>query len=176
MLTRRRAQLSADVSSIRDLNEKAETGANRRTEVARRLGTVDRELEVLGDEFTAISLGPKTGKLKEALSLRLLTRRTALEAETAALRAELQALSAQREVLPLRKDLQRRRIEREWRNIALIGETADRLRHEEAREALQLVREQCAEFRRRIPSLVALASETEPLAHQLWSAEGLSSL
>ena len=134
---------------------------------------VDRETEGINDRLRAVGEGSDLPALQDAQRLRLLARRQAFERETAVLRAELDFLDDQGELLPLQRDREQRRVLREEQRVDLLGLALRERVEQEVESSLASVREQCDDFREQLPSLSALADDTEFLAEELWAPEGV---
>ena len=174
-LAQQRALLEASRSALREIERLAERSAARRTEIARRLGQLDREIEDLNDQLSAADAVESNPEVLRALRLNLNARRLAATAEKERLRAELVLLEAQSAELPWRRDQARRRVESYTQMVALLEDVVRRRRHEENQKKLEEVKTLCRRVVSQGPGFDDLAGETEKYASMLWGEDGVLS-
>ncbi len=174
-LTQQRSLLEASRSSLREIERLIERRAARRTEIARRLGQLDREIEDLSDELRTVGALESNPELARALRLNLRTRRLARVAEKERLRAELVLLEAQSAELPWRRDQARRRAEYRTQLVTVLEDVVRQRQQEENQKKLEQIKQLCRQVVGLSPGFAGLAGETEKYALLLWGDTGVLS-
>ena len=174
-LTQQRSLLEASHSTLREIERLIERSAARRSEIARRLGQLDREIENLSDELRTVGAVETNVDFARALRLNLRARRLAAIVEKDRLRAELALLEAQSAELPWRRDQARRRVERRTQLVAMLEGVVRERRQEENRKRLEEVTQLCRQVVGVSPGFSDLAGETEKYALLLWGEAGVLS-
>lgn len=172
-LARERARLAAKRAVLRDQERLAEDRAKSRTEISQRLGELDLVLELLNDELRTPTDGSSRKELRDAARWSILGRRVAAMAEVEMLRAQLALLVDRSILIPLNIDLARRRVSFSQGLLAMLEEVAHEVRGQQAEESLEKIRLQSAEISRQLPALADLTAETEAMAEELWSLDGV---
>lgn len=104
-LARERARLAAKRAALRQQERLAEDRAAARNDISQRLGELDLELELLGDELRRQANSTARSELKEAARVSILSRHQAIANEIALLRSRLVLLNDQSRLVPLETDL-----------------------------------------------------------------------
>lgn len=168
-----RAELAARRQALSELERLAETRANRRLEIARRIGTLIQRIEDLDDALRLVTQSESQPEFKEAQRTDLAARRRAARQEIATLRSEQALLDAEAELLPLRRDRAQRRVGQSEHLVELIDKQATEARQNQAERSLEQIQEKCREARGAMPGVAELADEVEHLADTLWGDEGV---
>jgi potassium efflux system protein len=174
-LARERARLAANRSALRNQERVAEERAIARSDISKRLGELDLELELLNDEQRQQAESAATSELKEAARLSILARREAALGEIEMRRARLALLNDGSSLIPLQTDLVQRRVSFRQELVNMLEEATHALRVEQAHESLGRVREQCRQLAEEVPMLAPITAETESLAATLWAPDGIVS-
>jgi len=172
-LARERARLAADRSALRNTERIAEDTAKSRTDISQRLGELDLELELLGEELRAQADSTARSELKAAANLRILARREATLSEVEMLRARLSLLADRSILIPMEIDLAQRRVSYRDELVIMLAEATHELRVEQAQTWLGRIREQSRQISKEVPSLAPLATETEEFAETVWAPDGV---
>jgi potassium efflux system protein len=173
LLARERARLNANRAALKNLDQLAEERSASRSEVSRRLGSLDQEIDTLNDELRASGQRELHPAERDALRKSVLARRQRARQEVGTLRARLSLLDAQATLLPWRRDQAQRRVDRSEKLVSLLRAETRRLSHLESEALLQRVRKQCAEASLLSETLAAVAVETEGYAETLWGPQGI---
>ena len=171
-LERERARLSANRSALRDLERINEERAATRNEFSRRLGGLDQKIESINDELRATTQLDAHPELKNAARSSLLARREAAVREIEAIRGKLGLLDVRGALLPWRIDQAQRRVTYSEQLVTMLEDATRELRHDQAREQLNQVVEQCDQASQ-VGALEEIAAETRRLAESLWGPDGL---
>jgi potassium efflux system protein len=172
-LARERSRLAAHRDALRQAEQLAEERAQSRTEIARQLGAVDQELELLSDELRRQSQREAPPDLKLAARTDVQARREVALSKIDKLRASLLLLEARGALVPLEVDIARQRVTESEELVKRLEEISHTLRRQHAEESLDEVHTLCDEVSSLSPELATLAAQTRGLAEQLWGAEGV---
>ncbi len=172
-LTQERALLEASRSSLREIEQLAEQSASRRTDIARRLGQLDRQIEALSDELRDAGTMESNPEASRALRISLRARRAAATVEKERLRAELAFLEAQASLLPWQRDQVRRRVEYHMQLVAFMEAELRQRRKDQNQERLEATRKLCEKVAGFGPEFQASAASTEKYAALLWGERGV---
>jgi potassium efflux system protein len=172
-LARERSRLAAYRDALRRAEQLAEERAQSRTDIARQLGAVDQELELLSDELRRQSQREAPADLKLAVRTEIQARREVALSKTAKLRASLLLLEARGALVPLEVDIARRRVSESEELVRRLEEVSNTLRREHADESLDEVHALCDQVSSLSPELATVAAETRSFADRLWGPEGV---
>jgi small-conductance mechanosensitive channel len=172
-LARERAKLAAERTALTNLERTVEEQTASRTDISRRLGTLDQELQAINDELLAVTQAELHRELKRATRMDFRAKRARVLTGAETLRAQLALLDVRSAVLPLQIDLAQRHVDHSVQIVTLLEQATNDLRRAAAARQLNYVRElsrtatECSEL------LAAVAAETQQLAETLWGAEGV---
>jgi len=172
-LARERSRLEAHRGARRDVERLAEERANSRSDIARRLGELDQELERLEDDLRLEAQRDVHPDLKKAARIRVLARRQAAKAEAEALRAKLALLGEQSTLTPLQLDQAQRRVAYNEQLVETLEEATAELRRETAKKSLEELRTECRAVAEKVPHLADTAAETTEFGELLWGTDGI---
>ncbi len=172
-LARERSRLAAHRSALRNVERLAEERAAARSELSRRLGALDQEIEILNDGLQAQRSGEALSEMPTATRTAALARRQAAMSEMGMLRASVALLEDRGVLIPLQIDQAQRRVTHSEQVVVLLESRTFDLRHRAADAALQATRQQCRHAAELYPPLVDLATATEVLAELLWGEQGI---
>jgi potassium efflux system protein len=172
-LARERSRLAAHRAGLQEVERLSEERASLRTDLSRQLGSLDQKLEVLADELREATQGDLHPDLKQAVRSRVLADRESSLKKIDSLRAQLALLEARGALIPWQIDQAQRRVVFSEQLVAMLQEATEGLRHDELRQLLEQVREQCRRSAEQAEELTSLAVDTEQLAEWLWGPEGV---
>ena len=173
VLAQERSRLSADLARLRSLERNSEEQAAYRNDIAKRLGTLDQELESLSIEILAATQGDLPPALKTATQTSIQARRERGLRRVEALRSELSLLDARAALTPWQIDQAQRRISYGEQIVALLEAATSDLRRREAARSLERVRAMSTEASEKAVALQQIAAETRDLAELLWGPHGV---
>ena len=172
-LTRERARLAANRSALRNQERLTEDRTKTRNDIARRLGELDLEIELLDDELRKQAGSAMRTELKTAVRLSALARKEAAASEIGMLRARLDLLNDRSSLIPMETDLVQRRVSYSQELVSLLERATHDLRIEQAQAFLSRVQDQSHTLSQELPLIAPLAAETVALAETLWSLDGV---
>jgi potassium efflux system protein len=175
-LARDRSRLAAARSALRDVERLAEERTDARTEISRRLGALDQQIDSLSDELRTATQRDTHPDLKRAERTSVLARRVATLRKIDSLRAELELLDERGVLIPWEIDRAQRRVAYSERAVELLEEATRQLRRQDADASLQRVLEQCRDAASQADALAGIAAETESFAEMLWGTAGVEAL
>ncbi len=172
-LTQERAELGARRQVLSDLTKLAESRANRRTAIARRIGELNQRLEETEDTLLSISRRDTSPELREAMRAEVLARRQRVQQEIETLREEQRLIDAQAELIPLQRDRAERRVAESERLVEQLEKRAATARRAEAEAALGRVREIVDRAREATAVAPDVIGDTLDMAETLWAEDGV---
>jgi hypothetical protein len=173
LLTQERTALEAALESLRSIEQLADERSARRTDIARRLGLLDKQIEGLADQLrstTASEIHPEVGR---ALRRNILARRVAALAERDALRAQLALFEARGALIPWQRDQAQRRLEFLTGVVEILEQVTLERRHEEDQQSLEAIRALGRKAVELDPGFEKFATETEGYAERMWGVDGI---
>jgi len=173
-LARERSRLAAHRDALRQAERLAEERAQSRTDIARQLGAVDQELELLSDELRRQGQREAPADLKLAARYNIQARREVALSKIAKLRASLALLEARGALVPLEVDIAQRRVTESEELVRRLEEISHGLRRRHAEVSLEQVHTLCDEASILSPELANIAAETRALAKRLWGPDGVA--
>jgi potassium-dependent mechanosensitive channel len=173
LLTEERTRLEGARDALRDVEQLVGERNSRRTDLARRLGTVDQQLEVISDQIQSAADTEVHPELGRALRRNLLARREAALAEKEQIRAQLVLFEDRGVLIPWQRDQAQRAMEAATQLVTALEAITTNKQHDEAAQELEDVREQCRLAVERDPELKDIAAETVLFAETLWGEDGI---
>ena len=167
MLAEERTHLDAARGALRDVEQLTEERSNRRTEIAGRLGELEREIDGLSDSLRGEAVQDAHPAIVRATRRRLLARREAAIAERERLRDQLALLEARATLLPWQRDEAQREVDFRSQAVLQLARLSDERWREEALLELEGAKELCRRVVELDPETADVAGETEELAERL---------
>jgi potassium efflux system protein len=172
-VARERSRLAANMAALREEQQVADERMTTRSDISRRLGELDLELELLNRELRAQTDSTDRSELKLAVRMRVLAQREAATTEIGMLRARLALLADRSALIPLNIDLANRRVAASRELVEIHIKRARELRAEVARSSRRHVEETCRTLSEELPQIADIAAETTALAEMLWGPDGV---
>jgi len=172
-LARERSRLAANRSALRDAEHQAEERTKTRTDIARRLGALDQDLEQLNDELRTEVERYTDADLKLAARTNVLAHRHEARTEIDELRASLALIEERGALIPLEIDHAQRRVAFSEEMVVLYIQAAHELRQRDGEESLGRIRQMNEAASTQVPELAAVAAETGRYAEMLWGPDGV---
>jgi potassium efflux system protein len=172
-LARERSRLAANRDALRQADQLAEERAQSRTDIARQLGAVDQELELLSDELRRQTQRDAPADLKLAARTEVQARREVALSKIARLRASLTLLEARGALVPLEVDIAQRRVTESEELVKRLEEISRTLRRQNGQQSLDEVHALCDEVSKLSPELATVAAATRNFAERLWGPAGV---